>query len=591
MWAMSVLTELSGRVGAAFAEEGLDSTVGEVVVSQRPELAQFQSNGALAAAKSTGRSPRDLAEAVATRLAADPTFAKVEVAGPGFINLTLSDETLASYAESSSLEDGLGVETANRPQTVVVDYAGPNVAKAMHVGHLRATIIGDSLQRIFRLLGHKVIRDPHFGDWGLQMGQVIAAIAEQQPDLPYFDPELTGPYPDESPVTLDDLQRIYPEASTRFEQDPEFATRVRDVTVDLQRGRPGYLALWKHMKRVSEESQRRDFADLGVEFDLWYGESDVADRLEPLVERLRDSAIAEESRGAFIIRVDLPGDNRELPPLILETSVGAFLYSTTDLATLEMRARDLGADLILYVVDARQADHFELLFRAAVKAGLVPPTARMEHIRFGTMNGKDGKPFRTRAGGVVSLRDLIDLVQDAARRRLEEAEIAKDYPAEERERIARQVGIAALKFGDLVNNRQSDYTFDLDRFSSLEGKTGPYLQYGAVRIRSIQRKAQERELSSGRILAPLVEGERDLMLVLLRLPEVIGRAAELRAPNHVAEYSYLVASAWNRFYDSCHILDEEDPARQASWLALAAWTLRTLTLLLDLLGIEIPERM
>jgi arginyl-tRNA synthetase len=591
MWAMSVLTELSGRVGAAFAEEGLDSTMGEVVVSQRPELAQFQSNGALAAAKSTGRSPRDLAEAVATRLAADPTFAKVEVAGPGFINLTLSDDTLASYAESSSLEDGLGVETANQPQTVVVDYAGPNVAKAMHVGHLRATIIGDSLQRIFRLLGHKVIRDPHFGDWGLQMGQVIAAIAEQQPDLPYFDPELTGPYPDESPVTLDDLQRIYPEASTRFEQDPEFATRVRDVTVDLQRGRPGYLALWKHMKRVSEESQRRDFADLGVEFDLWYGESDVAHRLEPLVKRLRDSAIAEESRGAFIIRVDLPGDNRELPPLILETSVGAFLYSTTDLATLEMRARDLGADLILYVVDARQADHFELLFRAAVKAGLVPPTARMEHIRFGTMNGKDGKPFRTRAGGVVSLRDLIDLVQDAARRRLEEAEIAKDYPAEERERIARQVGIAALKFGDLVNNRQSDYTFDLDRFSSLEGKTGPYLQYGAVRIRSIQRKAQERELSSGRILAPLVEGERDLMLVLLRLPEVIGRAAELRAPNHVAEYSYLVASAWNRFYDSCHILDEEDPARQASWLALAAWTLRTLTLLLDLLGIEIPERM
>jgi arginyl-tRNA synthetase len=588
---MSVLTELSGRVGAAFAEEGLDSTMGEVVVSQRPELAQFQSNGALAAAKSTGRSPRDVADAVAARLAADPTFAKVEVAGPGFINLTLSDDTLASYAESSALEDGLGVETANRPQTVVVDYAGPNVAKAMHVGHLRATIIGDSLQRIFRLLGHKVIRDPHFGDWGLQMGQVIAAIAEEQPDLPYFDPELTGPYPDESPVTLDDLQRIYPEASTRFEQHPEFAARVRDVTVDLQRGRPGYLALWKHMKRVSEESQRRDFADLGVEFDLWYGESDVADRLEPLVERLRDSAIAEESRGAFIIRVDLPGDNRELPPLILETSVGAFLYSTTDLATLEMRARDLGADLILYVVDARQADHFELLFRAAVKAGLVPPTTRMEHIRFGTMNGKDGKPFRTRAGGVVSLRDLIDLVQDAARRRLEEAEVAKDYPTAERERIARQVGIAALKFGDLVNNRQSDYTFDLDRFSSLEGKTGPYLQYGAVRIRSIQRKAQERGLSSGRILAPLVEGERDLMLVLLRLPEVIGRAAELRAPNHVAEYSYQVASAWNRFYDSCHILDEEDPARQASWLALAEWTLRTLTLLLDLLGIEIPERM
>jgi arginyl-tRNA synthetase len=289
--------------------------------------------------------------------------------------------------------------------------------------------------------------------------------------------------------------------------------------------------------------------------------------------------------------VDLPDDKRDLPPLILESSAGAFLYSTTDLATLEMRARDFGAGLILYVVDARQADHFELLFRAAAKSGLIPPTTRTEHVKFGTMNGKDGKPFRTREGGVVSLGDLIDLVQDAARRRLEEAEIAKDYPDDERERIARQVGIAALKFGDLVNNRVSDYTFDLDRFSSLEGKTGPYLQYGAVRIRSIQRKAQERGLSPGQLLAPIVDGERDLMLVLLRLPEAIARAAELRAPNHVAEYAYQVAATWNRFYDSCHILDEADPARQASWLALADWTLRTLTLLLDLLGIEIPERM
>jgi arginyl-tRNA synthetase len=588
---MTVLSELSERVGAAFADEGLDPAMGEVVVSQRPELAQFQSNGALAAAKSSGRSPRVLAESVATRLAADSVFAKVEVAGPGFINLTLSDESLAAYAESSAHMNTLGVETATQIETVVVDYAGPNVAKAMHVGHLRATIIGDSLQRIFRLLGHNVIRDPHFGDWGFQMGLVIAAIAEERPDLPYFDPEYSGPYPDQSPVTLDDLQRIYPEANSRSEQDSDFAARVRDTTVDLQRGRPGYLALWRHMKRVSEESQRRDFADLGVEFDLWYGESDVADRLEPMVQRLRESGVAEESRGALIIRVDLPDDKRDLPPLILESSVGAFLYSTTDLATLEMRARDLGAGLILYVVDARQADHFELLFRAAAKSGLIPPTTRTEHVKFGTMNGKDGKPFRTRAGGVVSLGDLIDLVQDAARLRLEEAEIAKDYSDNERELIARQVGIAALKFGDLVNNRVSDYTFDLDRFSSLEGKTGPYLQYGAVRIRSIQRKAQERGLGPGRMLAPIVDGERDLILVLLRLPEAIGRAAELRAPNHVAEYAYQVASAWNRFYDSCHILDEADPARQASWLALADWTLRTLTLLLDLLGIEIPERM
>jgi arginyl-tRNA synthetase len=568
----------------------VDPQYGEVVVSQHPHLAQFQCNGALAAPKTGDRSPRRLAEKVAARLEGESGLARVEVAGPGFINLSLTDQALADRAQSTVDDPLLGV-TPDPPHTVVVDYGGPNVAKAMHVGHLRATIIGDSLQRIFRLLGHKVIRDPHFGDWGLQMGLVIAAIEDLNPDLAYFDPEFVGPYPERSPVTLEDLQRIYPEAAARSETDPDFADRARELTVELQRGRPGYRALWGHMKRVSEESQRRDFADLGVEFDLWYGESDVADRLDPLVRKLVAEGVAEESRGAIIVRIDAPDDNREMPPLILETSVGGFLYSTTDLATLEMRARELEADLILYVVDARQADHFEQLFRAARKADLIPPEVEVEHIRFGTMNGKDGKPFRTRAGGVVSLRDLIDLVQAAARARLDEAEIAKDYPPAEREAIARQVGLAALKFGDLINNRQSDYTFDLDRFSALEGKTGPYLQYGAVRIRSIQRRATARGLEGGRFLPPQAESERQLVLILLRLPDVVTRAAGLRAPNHVAEYAYQVAAAWNRFYDNCHILDEPDPARQASWLALAGWTLRSLAQLLDLLGIEVPERM
>ncbi|HUO45920.1 MAG TPA: arginine--tRNA ligase [Acidimicrobiia bacterium] len=586
---MSLINELSELVGEAFEAEGIDRSYGVVVVSQRPELAQFQSNGALAAAKMVGRNPRELADAIAAHVASHANIDRVEVAGPGFINLSLGDEALASHAGIAAGDEMLGLVPVE-PETVVVDYAGPNVAKAMHVGHLRATIIGDSLQRILRIIGHKVIRDPHFGDWGFQMGLVIAAIEDEDPGLPYFDPEFDGPYPAESPVTLEDLQRIYPPASTRSESDEQFAALARKATVELQRGRPGYVALWRHMKNVSEESQRRDFADLGVEFDLWYGESDVANRLEQLVCRLTEEGLAEESRGALIIRVDLPDDNRELPPMILETSVGGFLYSTFDLATLEMRSRDLGADLILYVVDARQSDHFEQLFRAGRQAGLVGDT-RLEHIRFGTMNGKDGKPFRTRSGGVVSLRDLIELVQDAARFRLDEAEIAKDYPPAERETIARQVGIAALKFGDLINNRQSDYTFDLERFSSLEGKTGPYLQYGAVRIRSIQRKAEERGLRPGNLLPPQVDAERNLMLELLRLPEVVSRAADLRAPNHIAEYAYQLAAAWNRFYDRCHILDEKDPARQASWLALADWSLRALTRLLDLLGIEVPERM
>ena len=586
---MSLLSELSNIVGEAFAVEGVDPGYGGVVVSQRPELAQFQANGAMAAAKVAGLSPRDLAQRIADRLATHPTLARSEVAGPGFINLVVTDEALAA-ATQRSVEDlrlGLGEVEA---QTVLVDYAGPNVAKAMHVGHLRATIIGDCLARLFALRGNKVIRDPHFGDWGLQMGLVIAEIEQRQPDLPYFDPKWKGSYPTESPVTLTDLQEIYPATAARAETDAEWAERARQITVELQQGRPGYVALWRHMKRASEESQRADFARLGVEFDLWYGESDVAERLEPLVSRLKSEGIAEESRGALIIRVDEPDDKRELPPLILETSVGGYLYSTTDLATIELR-RDLGAELVLYVVDARQSDHFELVFRAARKAGVAPKWLTLEHIRFGTMNGKDGKPFKTRAGGVVTLSDVIDLVESAARTRLAEADIAQEYPPEERERIAHLVGVAALKFGDLINNRVSDYVFDIDRFSSFEGKTGPYLQYGAVRIRSIQRRAADRGLEPGSILAPTVDAERNLMLELARLPDVIDRTAELRAPNHLAEFAYSLAAVWNRFYDACHILDEPDSRRQASWLALADLTLRTLSTSLDILGIDVPDRM
>ncbi|MBA3360382.1 MAG: arginine--tRNA ligase [Acidimicrobiia bacterium] len=588
----SLLSQLSDRVGAAFAAEGLDPGLGQVLVSSRPELAQFQCNGAMAAARQAGRPPRELAEAVAEKLRADPgPLEQIEVAGPGFLNLRIDDRFLAELIHESGADPRLGVKAASPSLTVLVDYAGPNVAKAMHVGHLRATIIGDSLARLFRFLGHKVIRDPHFGDWGLQMGQVIAAIEEQRPDLPFFDLESDGPYPDTSPVTLDDLQEIYPRSSARTESDPEWGERVRQVTVDLQQGRPGYLALWRHMKRVSEESQRQDFSALGVEFDLWFGESDVAELVSPLITDLRERGLAEESRGALVMRVELPDDKRDLPPLILETSRGAVLYGTTDLATILHRVRDLGVDLALYVVDARQSDHFELLFRAARRSGYAPDDVGLEHIRFGTMNGPDGRPFKTRAGGVVSLADLIELMTAAARRRLDEADLARSYPQAEREAIARQVGVAALKFGDLINNRVSDYSFDLERFSSFEGKTGPYLQYSAVRIRSIQRRAAGLGMDPGLVLPPTVEPERNLMLTLLQLPEVLERAGVLRAPNHIAEYAFELAAAWNRFYDACHIIDERNAERRGAWLALADLTLRTLTTVLDLLGIEVPERM
>ncbi|MGA7227954.1 MAG: arginine--tRNA ligase [Acidimicrobiia bacterium] len=587
---MSVLSELSTIFGDAFAGLGLPRELGVCVPSARPELSQFQCNGAMAAAKIANRAPSEIANDVIEAIAEVDMIATAEVAGPGFINIDLTDETIAAWGARSAEDTHLGFEPTSEPETVIVDYGGPNVAKAMHVGHLRATIIGDSLARLLTFAGHEVIRDPHFGDWGFQMGLLIAAIEETDPDLPYFN-ETATQYPSESPVTLEDLQTIYPKAADRARTDEAFADLARAATVRLQQGDPGYLALWRHMKAVSETSQRTDFAALGVNFDLWLGESDVQERLAPLVERLRSSGVAEESDGALVVRVDDPGDNRDIPPLILESKAGGFLYSTTDLATIEMRMEVLHADLCLYVVDRRQADHFLQLFRVAEKAGLIRTGARLEHIWFGTMNGPDGKPFKTREGGVVRLADVIDMLRQAAHARLDEAHLAEEYPEEERLRIAELVGVAALKFGDLINNRSSDYVFDLERFSAFEGKTGPYLQYAAVRVKSILRRAEEEDLKGGRLIPPTVDAERDLMLELLRLPEVIERTIDLRAPNHVAEYAYAVAGRFNRFYDQCHILSEGDPQRQESWLTLAGWALAGLERLLDLLGIGVPDRM
>ncbi|HEY6629643.1 MAG TPA: arginine--tRNA ligase [Acidimicrobiia bacterium] len=587
---MSLLSHLSDLVGSAFSQLGFPAALGEVVPSQRPELAQFQCNGAMAAAKAAGRLPAEIAAEVVGILAANEDVAQVEVAPPGFVNINLTDDAVARWADLTATDDHLGFPPASAPERVVVDYAGPNVSKAMHVGHLRATIIGDSLARLFTFAGHHVTRDPHFGDWGFNMGVMIAAIAEEHPDLPYFDTEISE-FPDDSPVTLDDLERIYPEAAARARAETTFADTAREATVRLQQGDPGYLALWRHMKTASEVAQREDFAALGVNFDLWYGESDVRERIAPMVASLIESGVTEESDGAVVIRVAKDEDKRDVPPLILESSAGGALYGTTDLATIQMRIEDLHADLVLYVVDKRQSDHFVQLFRAAQKAGMIPDGTQLEHIWFGTMNGPDGKPFKTREGGVVRLADVIEMLTDAARRRLDEAHLAEDYSAEEREQIASMVGIAALKFGDLINNRVSDYVFDLERFSSFEGKTGPYLQYAAVRIKSILRKAAEAGFGAGRIAPPGVDVERDLMVDLLRLPEVIQRAIDLRSPNHVAEFAYGVAGRFNRFYDACHILSETDPGKQASWLALSAWTLNALERLLDLLGIEIPDRM
>ncbi len=592
---MSLQSQLTAVFAEAFAAEGVGAEYGEVVVSQRPELADYQCNGALGAAKAAGRNPRGLAEAVAMSIDAPDLIESLEIAGPGFINIVVTPTLLTSTVADMALSDRLGVAVVEDPKTVVVDYGGPNMSKSLHVGHLRAAVIGESIKRLFRFLGHNTIGDIHMGDWGMPIGQLIIELEDRQPDLPYFDPQYDestdSPYPATPPVDLDQLSEMYTVVTKRYAEDPAVAERARAATFDLQNGRPGYLALWRHFRDVSVAGQRIDFEALNVTFDGWHGESTVHDRLAPMVDRLVTSGDARESDGAVVIDVSQPDDAKELPPLLLTRSDGSYLYSTTDMATIEMRIQEMDADVMLYVVDSRQSLHFEQVFRAARSAGISPQEVVLEHIGFGTVNGPDGKPFKTREGGVLRLGELIELITDAARTRLSEAHIAESYPEEERERIARQVGLASLKFGDLSNHRTSNYVFDLDRFSAFEGKTGPYLQYSAVRIRSILRKAAEAGITAGPLVEPTVDQERRLMLRLVRLPEVLDRSATLRAPNVIAEYAYEVATDFSRFYEHCHILSESDAERQASWLALVDLTLGVIDLLLDLLGIGIPDRM
>ncbi len=582
----AALTELAA---AAFTEEGLAASFGHVTVSNRPDLCQFQCNGALAAARQARSNPRALAEAVAARLRRQPMIAEATVAGPGFINLTVTDGALAMHIDAMARDERMGVP-AEPPRRVVLDYGGPNVAKPMHVGHLRASIIGDALRRLFSFCGDETIGDVHIGDWGTPMGMVISEIALRMPDLPYFDPNHQGPYPAESPVTMEDLEILYPAAAKASKEDPERMEASRRATAELQAGRPGYRALWRHFVDVSIAGMKREFDALGVHFDLWKGEADVHDVIEPMVADLKARGLAVEDAGALIVPVAEEGDRTEVPPLILLKSDGAVMYGTTDLATIVDRVTTLDPDLILYVVDQRQSLHFEQVFRAARKAGL-SGRAEMEHLGFGTMNGPDGKPFKTRAGGVMKLFDLLHEATQTALRRLAEAGLAADYPEEERQAIARRVGIAAVKFADLSNHRISNYVFDLDRMLRFEGKTGPYLQYAAVRIKSMLRRAEAEGLVPGGIAAPEGAADRALMLELARLPDAVAAAKRDRAPNILCDHVYGLAQAFSRFYAECHVLGASDPARRAAWLGLSAFTLRQIEQVLSLLGIEVPDRM
>jgi arginyl-tRNA synthetase len=580
----SLSGELSRIVGRAFAAEGLAEDLGRVAASDRPDLAQFQCNGALAAAKATKSNPRALAEKIAARLKAEAIFAKVEIAGPGFLNLDLSDDALEARAATLDAKAGAGTGGG---RTVVIDFGGPNIAKPMHVGHLRSSIIGDCLQRLYRANGWTVVSDVHLGDWGLQMGQLISQIELDGTAPVYFDANMVGPYPEESPVSMDDLETLYPRASAACKADPARLEAARRATVDLQAGRPGYRALWKHFVAVSERGLAREFGALGVKFDLWNGESSVDALIPPMIEDLKARGLAEISEGALVVPVARDDDKKPLPPLILVKSEGGVLYGTTDLATIIERVRAFDPALILYVVDHRQHGHFEQVFRAAQKAGL-SGRAQLEHVGYGTMNGPDGKPFKTRAGGVMKLHDLIAMATAEAEKRLAEQNIGADYPADERAEIARQVGIATIKFADLSHMRTTDYVFDLERFSTFEGKTGPYLQYAAVRIQSLLRRAEGVAHAAPAIRSP---EERRLVLQLLSLPDVLAAAEDKRAPNMLCEYAFALAQDFSRFYGAHHILSESDAGLKATRLGLCALVLAVLTQVLCVLGLEVPVRM
>jgi arginyl-tRNA synthetase len=587
---MASLTDiLSDAVSSAFEAAGLPRELGRVSVSDRPDLAQFQCNGAMSAARIAKRAPRQVAEDIVARLQGDVRFAKMEIAGPGFLNFDVSDALLATHLRDAAAGERLGV-----PQlasgTAVLDYGGPNIAKPMHVGHLRASIIGDCLRRVCAFAGYKSVGDVHMGDWGTPMGMILSELELRHPDWVYFDAGFTGPYPEKSPVSMESLEDIYPSAAAACKSDEARMEKARAATLELQTGRAGYRALWKHFISVSISGMKRNFDALGVHFDLWQGEADAHPYIAPMIEDLTARGIAVESDGAVVVPVAKEGDAKEVPPLILLKRDGAVMYGTTDLATILERMKTQGPNRIIYVVDQRQSLHFEQVFRAARLSGIAPEGVDLVHAGFGTMNGPDGKPFKTRAGGVLKLEDLIAMGIAKARQRLDEAKLGEDMAPEEKEEIAHKVAIAAIKFADLQNNRESDYIFDLDRLTAFEGKTGPYLLYQAVRIASLLAKAAAKGDRPGTELI-LTDIDRPLALVLAGLPDAVAGAVRSQAPHHLCDFAYRLAQAFSSFYNSCHILSEEDAALKASRLALCDITCRELVLVLGLLGISVPARM
>ena len=588
---MKKIIDLIGEeLANGFVQAGYDASYGKVTISNRPDLCEYQCNGALAGAKAYKKAPFMIAEDVAEKIKDRPCFEEVSVVKPGFINLKLQKTYIANYLNQMKEDQDLGLEKVEDPRMILVDYGGPNVAKPLHVGHLRSAIIGESVKRIARKMGHKVLGDIHLGDWGYQMGLIITELMERKPELPYFQEEYEGEYPKEAPFTIGELEEIYPTASQKAKEDEAYREKALHATYLLQNGHRGYTALWNHIIQVSVSDLKKNYANLHVEFDLWKGESDAQAYIPDMVERLKTEGYAHIDDGALVVDVEEETDTKDVPPCIIQKSDGASLYSTTDLATLVQREEDYHPDQVIYLADKRQELHFVQVFRTAKKTGIVPEETDLKFLGFGTMNGKDGKPFKTREGGVMRLENLIAEIEGEMLKKIMDNRTVEE---EEARKTARLVGLAAIKYGDLSNQASKDYVFDVDRFTSFEGNTGPYVLYTIVRIKSILNKYQ----ADGGNLAGLCvmladsDSEKALQLEVSKYNDVMAAAYEELAPHKICAYIYDLANAFNRFYHEVKILAEEDAKKKQSYIALLLLVRCVLEECIEVLGFEAPERM
>lgn len=585
-----ILELISEEVKHAFAQAGYPAEYGKVTISNRPDLCELQCNGAMALAKQFKKAPIMIANEIAEKLAQSNVLSRVEAVMPGFLNMDLSEAYLADYLRQMCNSEKFGMELPAQNKKIIIDYGGPNVAKPLHVGHLRSAVIGESVKRIARYMGYDVIGDIHMGDWGLQMGLIITEMQEREPELVYFDADYTGEYPKEAPFTIAELEEIYPTASARSKEDPAYKERAMEATKRLQQGDRGCRALWDHIIAVSVADLKRNYSNLNVEFDLWNGESTVDGLIPGMVEYLRKEGYAHESEGALVVDVKEDTDTKEVPPCMILKSDGASLYNTTDLATIMMRMEQDKPDQIIYVVDKRQALYFEQVFRCARKTKLVKEDTELYFLGFGTVNGKDGHAFKTREGGVMRLENLISQINEQMLQKITENHAVEE---EEARRTAKMVAMAAIKYGDLSNQASKDYVFDIDRFTSFEGDTGPYILYTIVRIKSILNKYAQAggAVSEVSLEVPVNKDEKDLMMVISRFGSMMRNAYDELAPHKICAYIYEMANAFNRFYHETKILSEEDTQKKAGYIALLKLTKEILETCIDVLGFEAPERM